>query len=509
MAFPPIAIVGRASVLPGALSPAELWDKVVAREDLISTCPEDRWRLPWRFITDDPSGAATRIASKRGGYVDGFAKVFDPTGFALDADFVRALDPAAQWVLHAGRAALADAGADLAASGSRAGAIMGNLCYPSESQVRFAEAYWLDRQRAAWAPDDPRALAGVDGGIPENRFSSGLPAHLLARALGLDAGAFALDAACASALYAVKLACDWLHAGRADVMLAGAVNRCDDLFIHAGFTALQALSPSGRRRPFHRGADGLVPAEGAAFVVLKRLDDAVRDRDRILGVIRGVGLSNDGRAQGLLVPSEHGQVRAIEQAYQRAGLAPSDISLIECHATGTVVGDATEVRSMSRVYAGLGDVPLGSLKSNIGHAITVAGLAGLLKVLGAIEHATRPPTLWTDEPIDALADSPFRLLTEAEPWVTDGPRRAAVSAFGFGGNNAHLLVEEWQPVRRLVAVHASTPPRGQVAIVGVGARVGKGRSRDAFAEAVFAGAPEVHGEAGAPAETVELPIVGL
>ncbi|MDP1569498.1 MAG: beta-ketoacyl synthase N-terminal-like domain-containing protein [Vicinamibacterales bacterium] len=509
MPFPPIAIVGRSCLLPGAPSPQALWDRVVAGTDLLTECPDDRWRLPARFITADPAGAGTRISSRRGGYVEGFDAQFDPTGFHVPADLVAGLDPAFRWVLHTGRAALADAGYDAVPSGARTGAIMGNLCYPSEYQVRFAEAYWLDAQREAWAPLDPRVAAGVDRPAAENRFSSGLPAHMLARALGLDAGAYALDAACASSLYALKLACGWLHTGRADIMLAGAVNRCDDLFIHAGFSALQALSPSGRSRPFHREADGLVPAEGAAFVVLKRLDDAVRDGDRILGVIRGIGLSNDGRAQGLLVPSEQGQVRAMERAYEIAGLAPADISLVECHATGTVVGDATEVRSMSRVYAGQAGVPLGSLKSNLGHAITVAGLGGLLKVLGAIEHATRPPTLWADQPVDALAGSPFRLLAEAEPWPSDGPRRAAVSAFGFGGNNAHLLVEEWQPSRPLVAVHSPAPGRGPVAIVGVGARVGAGQSRDDFADAIFAGAAPVRDASGAPAGTVTLPLTGL
>ena len=509
MAFPPIAIVGRSCLLPGAPSPQALWEKVLAGTDLLTTCPEDRWRLPARFITADPAGTGTRISSTRGGYVEGFDETFDPTGFDVPADLVRALDPAFRWVLHTGRAALADAGYDRPPSGALTGAIMGNLCYPSEYQVRYAEAFWLDAQREGWAPDDPRTLAGIAQCAPENRFSSGLPAHMLARALGLDAGAFALDAACASSLYALKLACGWLHTGRADLMLAGAVNRCDDLFIHAGFSALQALSQTGRSRPFHREADGLVPAEGAAFVVLKRLDDAVRDGDRVLGVIRGIGLSNDGRAKGLLVPGELGQVRAMQQAYDISGLTPADVSLIECHATGTTVGDATEVRSMSRVYAGLSGVPLGSLKSNIGHSITVAGLGGLLKVIGAIEHGTRPPTLWADEPVASLDGSPFRLLTKAEPWPSDGPRRAAVSAFGFGGNNAHLLVEEWQPARPLVAVRNPAPARGPVAIVGMGARVGAGQNREDFADAVFAGAAPVRDDSGAPAESVTLPLTGL
>src|SRR6185503_1163343 len=193
------------------------------------------------------------------------------------------------------------------------------------------------------------------------------PAHLVARAIGFQERSFALDAACASSLYALRLACDMLHDRRTDVMLAGGVCHVDDLILHLGFTALQAISMSGRSRPFHRDADGLVPAHGAALVVLKRLDDAERAGDHILGVIRAVGLSNDGRSRGLLVPSEEGQVRALGAAYTMAGLDPREVSLVECHATGTPVGDGVEIRGMKRVYEGARDVPVGSLKSNLGH----------------------------------------------------------------------------------------------------------------------------------------------
>src|SRR2546423_12867725 len=168
---------------------------------------------------------------------------------------------------------------------------------------------------------------------------SGLPAHLAAEALGLGAGALALDAACASSLYGIKLACDRLHDRTADLMVAGAVSCADDLFIHIGFSALSALSRTGRSRPFHREADGLVPAEGAAFVALMRLADALTTDRPILGVIRGVGLSNDGRGAGLLAPSVEGQERAMRHAYELAGLPPGTVSLLECHATGTPVGD--------------------------------------------------------------------------------------------------------------------------------------------------------------------------
>ncbi|WP_042689828.1 polyketide synthase, partial [Azospirillum sp. B506] len=288
---PPIAIVGHGCVLPGALSPAELWRAVVEGRDLLRPVPPGVWRVdPARALSPQ---APERSATDRGGYVQGFESIFDPGGFACPAEELAGLDPLVLWLVHCGREALREAGLDVAPP-RRCGLIAGNLSYPTASLTAYAEAVWLDRER----PN------------PANRFSSGLPARLAARALGLDGPAFCLDAACASSLYAVKLACDQLRDGHADLMIAAGVNRGDDLFLHMGFTALNALSPTGRSRPFHREADGLIPAEGAACVVLKRLEDAVRDGDRILGVIRGIGLSNDGRSRGILVPDAGGQVRA-------------------------------------------------------------------------------------------------------------------------------------------------------------------------------------------------------
>ncbi|MBY0465324.1 MAG: polyketide synthase, partial [Burkholderiales bacterium] len=293
----------------------------------------------------------------------------------------------------------------------------------------------------------------------------------------------------------------------ADRMVAGAVNQADDLFIHVGFCALSALSKTGQSRPFHRDADGLVPAEGAGFVVLERLSDALAAGRPVLGVIRGVGLSNDGRGRGLLAPSEEGQERALRMAYDQAGLSPADIGLLECHATGTPVGDATELRSMARVFAGCANVPIGSLKSNLGHLITAAGVAGLIKVLAAMAHGQKPPTLHVDQPNEALAGTPFRLLHQAEAWT--GPQRAGISAFGFGGNNAHLIVESLAETQAQSAVRgvggsmADARPSAQaapldeteapieVAIVGIGTRVGSGDSTTDFARTLFTGQADV------------------
>ena len=296
MAFRPIAVVGSACLLPGARRPGELWEAVAAGRDLLTAVPDGRWRTDsLRMLCTGEESVADRTWSDRGGYVEGFEQLFDAAGFAIAADEIRDLDPVFKWVLHCAREALRDAGA----RPRRVGAVFGNLSFPSASMSRFAESVWFGN---GTQPD------------PRNRFSSGLPALILERALDLQAGAFALDAACASSLYAFKVACDWLDEDRADLVLAGAVNAADDLFIHVGFSALSALSRSGRSRPFHRDADGLVPAEGAGFLALKRLEDAERDGDRIHGVIRGIGLSNDGRGKGFLVPREEGQVRALRAA---------------------------------------------------------------------------------------------------------------------------------------------------------------------------------------------------
>ncbi len=436
MRFSPIAIVGHACVLPGALDPTELITAVLEARDLLGQVPAGRWELaPERALVVPGGSSADRAYSDRGGYVTGFEGRFDATGFALSPAELAGLDPLFLWVLHTAREALR--GANVAGdSQARTGAIFGNLSFPSDSLSRYAEQQHFPELTAAVgrAPVDPR-----------NRFMSGLPAQVLAQALTLGGDCFALDAACASSLYAIKLACDALHDGRADRMLAGAVNRADDLFIHVGFTALGAQSPTGRSRPFHAEADGLVPGEGAGFVVLERLEDALANGRNILGVIRGAGLSNDGRGRGMLAPSAEGQVRAMRTAYEGAGIDPRSVQYVECHATGTKVGDATEIASMSEVFAGATQVRLGSLKANTGHLITVAGVAGVIKVVEAMRRGELPPTPHVDKPHPALAGTPFRVLPRREPWHAEGPRLAGVSAFGFGGNNAHVIVEEYRP----------------------------------------------------------------
>ena len=495
--FEPIAIVAQSYALPGAFSAEELFNRVLAGQDLLSTVPERRWRVdPEQLLARAGGPTHDRVSSLRGGYVRGFEDRFDPSGFALPAAQIHGLDPLFKLVFHTTREAMQGV-KDADRLRPRTGLVLANLSFPSSGLSHFAEQVWS-------------GVGPADRIDARNRFSSGLPAFLAARALslGLIDSAFSLDAACASSLYAIKLACDALADERADLMLAAAVSRADDLFIHMGFTALKALSPSGRSRPFHKDADGLVPAEGAGCVALKRLRDAIRDSDRILGVIRGIGLSNDGRGHGLLAPSEEGQVRAMEAAYACAGLEPNDISLLECHATGTRVGDAVEIRSTSRIF-GSHKVPAGSLKGNLGHLITSAGMAALAKTLSGFDRGVRPPSALVEAPVDELLGSSLRLLQAPEPWDSPTPRRAALSAFGFGGNNAHMIVEEWRagsgaPTAAATTAAPTPRPATAIAVIGLGVRAGESETTREFAARTLRKQP-----LGSRAARVELEATGL
>lgn len=494
--FDPIAIVGRACVLPGAASPDELFDAVRHARVLIDAAPRGAWGMDATRLVHprSPGPGAEYVVSDRGGYVTGFEERFDPDVFAARVERPDRLDPLTQWLLHCARVSLEEARVEIPPPGS--GLVVGNLSYPTVEHTRFVEDFWLGH-----GPHAPRpGLAGVTSD-PRNRFSSGGPAHIVGRAFGLTGDVFALDAACASSLYALQIACRRLQEGAADLMLAGGVARADPLFIHLGFTALQALSPTGRSRPLHRGADGLLPAEGAGLVVLKRLADAEHDGDRIFGVIRAIGLSNDGRQSGFLAPALDGQVRAMKAAYAQTDVTPRDIDFVECHATGTLRGDSVELDSLARVFEEGPKPVIGSLKANIGHPITASGVASLLKVLSAFEAKLLPPTP-CDDPLPSIADYGFRLLDTAVPWESDGPRRAAISNFGFGGNNAHLIVEEWTGDRSAEAGSTSPGvsrrPAGEgsssnagvpccVGVVGIGVIAGKDVGLPSFVRRLVAG----------------------
>ncbi|WP_033221784.1 type I polyketide synthase, partial [Kitasatospora phosalacinea] len=405
----PVAIVGHACLLPGAADPAALWDLVLAGRSAIGPVRERRWRLAG---AEDPASVQSAPGPRVAGHVDHAV----PGGGS---------DPLTDWARYVVEQALHEAGLD--GPHPAGGLVLGTLAYPTETAQRLLERRW--------------ATGGTDRDDRDDLRFATRPAAVTARRCGLGLGGFALDSACASGLVAVKLAADRLRDGSADLMVAAAVNRADNLLVHNAFHALSALSPTGASRPMDRSADGLVPAEGAAAVALMRLPDALRRGVPVLAVVRGIGLSNDGRSGGPLAPSETGQLRAMRAAYAQAGVAPETVSLLECHATGTPVGDLVEARSAARLFADAADLPLGSVKSNLGHPLAVGGLAGLVKVVGALRAGTRPPTLGVERPLAVLDGTPLRPLTAAEEW--HGLRRAAVSAFGFGGSNAHLVVDAW------------------------------------------------------------------
>ncbi|QWV99332.1 type I polyketide synthase [Geomonas nitrogeniifigens] len=485
---PCVAIVGLGGIFPDAPELTTFWENIRNAKSAAREVPAGRWALAVDAAFHPEAGKPDHVYSKRGCFIDSLPPLSSLSGLHIDPKLAEGLDPAFHLLLHAGKRSF-DSAVTAKLDRSRVGVIIGNLALPSEKSAELSRAILgrnFEEKLLGHAAGDPIPN-------PLNRYVAGLPAGLLAAALGLGGGCCTLDAACASSLYAIKLACDELLAGRADAMLTGGLSRPDPLYTQMGFAQLRALSRRGICSPFDASGDGLVVGEGAGIFVLKRLDDALAQGDRIYGVIRGIGLSNDVGGS-LLAPMADGQLRAMRAAYAKAGWSPQDVDLIECHATGTPVGDATEVGSLRELW---GDAPgkgcvIGSVKSNIGHLLTAAGSAALTKVLLAMAEETLPPTANFNQAPEnfQLEKSPFRVLRGATQWQrrAEGvPRRAAVSAFGFGGINAHLLVEEWLP--NAAAAAAAEPPKkgGAVAVVGLDARFGKWQELKSFQARVLGG----------------------
>ncbi|MDF1580748.1 MAG: beta-ketoacyl synthase N-terminal-like domain-containing protein [Desulfuromonadales bacterium] len=476
-----VAIVGVGGIFPMAPTLGRFWETITANISTSRQPPQGRWLLDADEIFAPTVGAPDKIYSKKGCFIDDEDGPIASAGLTIDADFLSGLDPLFHLLLRTGHQAFSDSRTDHL-DRQRVGVIIGNLALPSEYSSTLARDY-LGGTFAEQLPGigaHPR-LPGVN---PLNRYVAGLPAGILAKALNLGGTCYTLDAACASSLYAVKLAMDELLSGRADAMLTGGLSRPDSLYTQMGFSQLHALSPSGTCSPFDRNGDGLVVGEGSGMFLLKRTADAVRDGDHIYAVIRGIGLSND-LGGTLLAPASEGQLRAMRAAYKQAGWSPADVDLIECHATGTPVGDVVEFASLKSLWGDsgwkAGQCVIGSVKSNIGHLLTAAGSAALMKALLAIKERTLPPTANFTHPAKGidLDTSPFKILSQTQDWKArkkGQPRRAAVSAFGFGGINAHLLIEEWiphRPEKSSVAYLPSSQKKQQpIAIVGLGAHVG-------------------------------------
>ncbi len=451
----PIAVVGMAGVFPKAADLNIFWHNIINKIDSTSDVLKDRWIVePDLMYNPDPM--PDKALSKRCCLIDAATLQSiksDHAGINIDKDLLKSLDPLYHLVLHAGKEALSDC-AISSLNKERIGTILAAIALPTDASSLITRKI-LGRsleQRLFGSSSHSEAKPLTTQECAESRVTS-LPAAMLAKALGLGGKTYTLDAACASSLYAVKFACDELYSHRADAMLAGGVSRPECLYTEVGFSQLRALSPSGRCAPFDETADGLVVGEGVGILVLKRLDDALRDGDNIHALIHGIGLSNDIRGN-LLAPDSEGQVRSMRSAYESAGWSPYDIDLIECHGAATPVGDFTELQSLRSLWGesgwSYGECAIGSVKSMVGHLLTGAGAAGMIKTILALKHKILPPSLNFNKAPEKspLNKSPFRVQTEPEEWIRKDrhrPLRAAVSAFGFGGINAHLLLEEWHP----------------------------------------------------------------
>ncbi len=442
-----IAIVGIACVLPKANSTQEYWENILAKVDAISEIPAHRW--DWRMYFDTDRDAKDKIYSKWGGFLDDLA--FDPTQYGMPPKSIISVDPMQLMGLEVARRTLVDAGYHSKPfDRERASVIIG----ASGGIGDVGMQYGLRSELPRFGGDLPPELADRLPEWTEDSFAGILPnvaAGRIANRLNFGGINLTTDAACASSLAAIYQGVTELVAGRSDFVIAGGVDTVQGPFGYLCFSKTHALSPRGRCSTFDTGADGIVISEGIAMVALKRLADAQRDGDRIYGVIKGVGASSDGNAKGLTAPLPAGQLRAMRRAYEMAGFGPSSVGLFEAHGTGTVAGDTAELESTTRLIAEQNSAPrqavIGSVKTMIGHTKATAGAAGLVKALLALHHRVLPPHSNVATPNGVLADAtaPLYILNEAMPWLprAEQPRRAACSAFGFGGTNFHVVLEEY------------------------------------------------------------------
>ncbi|MFE6176877.1 amino acid adenylation domain-containing protein [Streptomyces sp. NPDC056464] len=411
----PLAVLGMACRFPGAPTPEAFWDLLVSGRDTLTSVPDGRW--------EDAPGF-------HGSFLPDPAD-FDAARFGMDDEEARATDPQARIFLELAHEALERAGY---AGARRHGRRVGVFAAVGDSGYREILASAADGDLAA----HPGALTG---NLPN------LIAARLSQALDLDGPALAVDTACSSALVALHLARRSLQSGECDVAVVGGVQLALTPTGHRLLARAGALSPTGGSRPFGATADGIVPGEGGAALVLVRTDDALRDGDPVLALVRGTAVNNDGRSLSLLAPNPRTQREVITQAYDECGIDPDAVSYIEAHGTGTPVGDPVEAQSLGHAFPPRTDgLPrlLGSVKANIGHLLNAAGMPGLVKTVLALQHRQVPPSPNTTPPapyLERVAPG-FRLVTEQREWRVPGPLIAGVNAFGFGGTNAHAVLEE-------------------------------------------------------------------
>ncbi|PMB29044.1 6-deoxyerythronolide-B synthase [Fischerella thermalis BR2B] len=462
-----IAIVGMSALFPGAKDLRTYWQNILNQVNAVGDAP-DKWAKPY---FDPDSTANDRIYTRKGGFLGDLAE-FNPLEFGIMPSSVDGGEPDHFLALKLAWEALQDAGyIDRPFNREKTGIILGRGTYINRGYNTLLQHgqivdQTLDLLRQLHPDLDENTLNEIRKQLKASlppftaEMAPGLVPNVItgriANRLNLMGPNYIIDAACASSLIAVELAMKELLSDRCDMVLAGGVHASTPPQINMIFCQLGALSRSDIK-PFDSKASGTLLGEGLGIVVLKRLRDAEKDGDRIYAVLKGVGSSSDGKALGLLAPRLEGEVLALQRAYQESGIDPTTVGMIEAHGTGIALGDQTEVRSLTQIFGQrqeqLPKCALGSVKSMIGHCIPAAGAAGLIKTALALYHKILPPTLCDEvNPGLEIEKTPFYINTQARPWIhgdRSTPRRAGVNSFGFGGINAHAVLEEYptQPLQ--------------------------------------------------------------
>ncbi|MEW5987988.1 MAG: beta-ketoacyl synthase N-terminal-like domain-containing protein, partial [Chloroflexota bacterium] len=462
-----IAIVGMACLFPGAADLGAYWHNVVHKVNAIGDPPAEAWDL--EALYDPDSTETDRIYCKKGGFIGPLA-TFNPVKHGIMPNVVDGAEPDQWLALDLARQALQDAGyQDDVPERHRAAVILGRGTYLNRGNTNHfhhgslvAEMLQIIRQLHPEYKDDDlqlirqelrRNLAPFNAATAQGLVPN-IIAGRIANKFDLMGPSYTVDAACASSLIALDHAVRGLRRREFDLALVGGAHVVSHAPMFMVFCQLNALSRKGVIRPFDAEADGTILGEGLGMVVIKRLSDALRDGHRVYAVIKGVGTASDGHGLSVMAPRLEGQVLAIRRAYEQTDVSPRSLALVEAHGTGTAVGDATEIQSLTTVFGrregGRATIAISAVKSMIGHLMPAAGIAGLIKTTLALYHKVLPPTLNVEQPDPALKleETPFYINTESRPWVhshSDTPRRAGVNAFGFGGINAHVILEEYDP----------------------------------------------------------------
>ena len=458
-----VAIVGMACLFPSAATLGTYWENIVFKRCAIGDPPED-WEAERYF--DKNSKDNDRTYCKKGGYLGDLAH-FNPLEFGVMPSSLDGGEPDHYLALKLARDALVDAGyTEKTVNPERTEVIVGRGTYINRGVTNsFQHTVVVDQTLEILQEVCPgltdKNLQQIKEKLKKNlppfnaeTVQSLVPNILtgrIANRLNFMGPNYLVDAACASSLIAVEHGIRDLRAGKCDVALVGGVNASLPPTMLVIFSQIEVLSRKQQLIPFDESADGTMLGEGLGFVVLKRKGDAERDGDRIYAILKSVGVSSDGRAIGLLAPRVEGEALAIKHAYDEACLSPGTIELIEAHGTGTSVGDVAEIKALRKIFGeGNGGRPncaLGTVKSMIGHLIPASGIASIIKTALALYHKVLPPTICErPNPSLELDKTSFYINTETRPWIhgnRDYPRRAGVNAFGFGGINAHAILEEY------------------------------------------------------------------